>query len=74
MTAKELVKIVISTEMKAGSQSPVDPLAAKIIERCNINTIVMHGADPKKVADVIMQESIDSMPSKKVHLGTRIVG
>ncbi len=74
MTAKELVKIVISTEMKAGSQSPVDPLAAKIIERCDINTIVMHGADPKKVADVIMQESIDSMPSKKVHLGTRIVG
>lgn len=74
MTAKELVKIVISTEMKAGSQSPVDPLAAKIIERCNINTIVMHGADPKKVADVIMQESMGSMTSKKVHLGTRIVG
>lgn len=34
----------------------------------------MHGADPKKVEYVIMQESIGSMPSKEVHLGTRIVG
>jgi hypothetical protein len=33
----------------------------------------MHGADPEKVADVIMQESIGST-SKEVHLGTRIVG
>ncbi|MFA0821695.1 MAG: UMP kinase [Methanomethylovorans sp.] len=74
MTAKELVKIVISTEMKAGSQSPVDPLAAKIIERCNINTIVMHGADPKNVANVIMQEKEGSASQKGVHLGTRIIG
>ena len=74
MTAKELVKIVISTEMKAGSQSPVDPLAAKIIERSNINTIVMHGADPENVADVIIQESIGSTSKKEVHLGTRIIG
>lgn len=74
MTAKELVKIVISTEMKAGSQSPVDPLAAKIIERCNINTIVMHGADPNNVANVIMQESKGSKSQKGVHLGTRIIG
>jgi uridylate kinase len=74
MTAKELVKIVISTEMKAGSQSPVDPLAAKIIERCNINTIVMHGADPKNVANVIMQESKGISSQKGVHLGTRIIG
>ncbi len=74
MTAKELVKIVISTEMKAGSQSPVDPLTAKIIERCNINTIVMHGADPKNVANVIMQEKKGSASQKGVHLGTRIIG
>ncbi|MGB3907715.1 MAG: UMP kinase [Methanomethylovorans sp.] len=74
LTPKELVKIVISTEMKAGSQSPVDLLAVKIIERSNIKTIVMHGADPMKVADVIMRENMGSMPSKKIPLGTRIVG
>lgn len=74
MTAKQLVNIVISTEMKAGSQSPVDPLAAKIVERSNIHTIVMHGADPKNVADVIMQEGKDSGSQKGVYLGTRIVG
>lgn len=71
MTASDLVKIVISTEMKAGSQSPVDPLAAKIIERCKIDTIVMHGADPNKVAEAIRQET--SNLEEKTHFGTRIV-
>lgn len=71
ITASDLVKLVISTEMKAGSQSPVDPLAAKIIERCKINTIVMHGADPKNIAEAIGQEI---NPSGKTYLGTRIIG
>ncbi len=74
MTAKELVNIVMSTEMKAGSKSPVDPLAAKIIERCNIETIVMDGNDPVAVSEVIMQEGVESEPVTGVHLGTRIVG
>jgi len=74
MTAKELVNIVMSTEMKAGSKSPVDPLAAKIIERCQIETIVMDGSDPVAVSEVIMQEGIATEPVTGVHLGTRIVG
>lgn len=74
MTAKELVNIVMSTEMKAGSKSPVDPLAAKIIERCKIETIVMDGNDPVAVSEVIMQEGIATEPVTGVHLGTRIVG
>lgn len=74
MTAKELVNIVMSTEMKAGSKSPVDPLAAKIIERCKIETIVMDGNDPVAVSEVIMQEGVESEPVTGVHLGTRIVG
>lgn len=74
MTAKELVNIVMSIEMKAGSKSPVDPLAAKIIERCNIETIVMDGNDPVAVSEVIMQEGVESEPVTGVHLGTRIIG
>jgi len=74
MTAKELVNIVMSTEMKAGSKSPVDPLAAKIIERCKIETIVMDGNDPVAVSEVIMQEGVESEPVTGVHLGTRIIG
>lgn len=73
MTAKELVKTVMVTEMKAGSKSPVDPLAAKMIERCNIETIVMEGSDPQNVLRVILKESEKSGNKKGVELGTRIV-
>lgn len=74
MTAKELVNIVMSTEMKAGSKSPVDPLASKIIERCKIETIVMDGNDPVAVSEVVMQEGIATESVTGVHLGTRIIG
>jgi len=45
MTPKELVHLAMQTEMKAGSRSPVDPLAAKIIERSSIPTAIVHGRD-----------------------------
>jgi uridylate kinase len=45
MTPKELVRMAMETEMKAGSRSPVDPLAAKIIERSSIPTAIVHGKD-----------------------------
>ncbi len=73
MTAKQLVDTVMKNEMKAGSKSPVDPLAAKIIERCNIETIVMEGSDPQNVLKVIMQEKKNDQKRKSVDLGTRIV-
>ncbi|MDG6243108.1 MAG: UMP kinase [Methanolobus sp.] len=74
MTAKQLVNTVITTEMKAGSKSPVDPLAAKIIERCNIETIVMEGSDPQNVLRVISEEKSRYEGIKGVYMGTRIVG
>ena len=45
MTPKELVKVAMMTEMKAGSKSAIDPLAAKIIERSSIPTAVVNGKD-----------------------------
>ncbi|MDD1751783.1 MAG: UMP kinase [Methanotrichaceae archaeon] len=43
MTTNELVKMALDIDMKAGSRSPIDPLAAKIIERSSIPTAVVDG-------------------------------
>jgi len=45
MTPSQLVDIVIKINMSAGSNSPLDPLAAKIIQRCGIKTIVIDGRE-----------------------------
>ena len=44
ITAQELARLAAGTEMKAGSRSPVDPLAAKIIERSRIPTAIVLGS------------------------------
>ncbi|MDD5614866.1 MAG: UMP kinase [Candidatus Methanoperedens sp.] len=51
MTPKQLIEIIMKTEMVAGANAPVDMLAAKIIERSNIKTIVLNGEDPKNIVD-----------------------
>ncbi|VVB88301.1 Uridylate kinase [uncultured archaeon] len=53
MTPQQLIEIVMKTEMVAGANSPVDLLAAKIIERSNIKTIVLNGEDPENIADAV---------------------
>ena len=44
MTHQELARMAGQTEMKAGSRSPVDPLAAKIMERSSIPTSIVLGS------------------------------
>jgi len=44
MTPQALAALASQTEMKAGSRSPVDPLAAKIIERSRIPTAIVLGS------------------------------
>jgi uridylate kinase len=44
MTPQALAALASQTEMKAGSRSPVDPLAAKIIERSCIPTAIVLGS------------------------------
>jgi uridylate kinase len=44
MTHGALARLAAQTEMKAGSRSPVDPLAAKIIERSSIPTAIVLGS------------------------------
>ncbi len=53
MTPKQLIEIVMKTEMIAGANSPVDLLAAKIIERSNIKTIVLNGENPQNIIDAV---------------------
>jgi uridylate kinase len=49
MTPKQLIEVVMKTEMVAGANSPIDLLAAKVIERSNIRTIVLNGENPEDI-------------------------
>ena len=53
ITPKELIKITISGETKAGQTSVVDPLACKIISRSKIPTFVLDGKDLKSFENAI---------------------
>jgi len=53
MTPHQLIEVVMKTEMVAGANSPFDLLAAKIIERSNIRTIVLNGEDTQNIVDAI---------------------
>lgn len=53
ISPSDLVDLVMRIEIKAGSKSPVDPLATKIIERSRINARVLGGEDPWTVVDAV---------------------
>ncbi|PSP82714.1 UMP kinase [Halobacteriales archaeon QS_6_64_34] len=59
LTAGELVDIIADMEMNAGSSAPVDLLAAKVIERSGIRTIVLDGTDPQRVVDAVQNDGFD---------------
>lgn len=54
LSPKELVAVTMKEELKAGSRIVIDPVAAKIIERSGIKTIVIDGrSDPRVIIDAI---------------------
>lgn len=53
LTTSDLVDIIADIEMNAGSNAPVDILAAKIIQRSDTRTIVLDGTDPQSVRRAI---------------------
>jgi len=53
ITADELVGLIADLEMDAGSNAPVDLLAAKIVQRSGIRTVVLDGDDPAAVERAI---------------------
>lgn len=56
MTASDLVQMSGGMSLKAGSKSPIDPIACKLIERGGIRTIVLDGRDPKTLMKIIEGE------------------
>ncbi|AKH98435.1 UMP kinase [Halanaeroarchaeum sulfurireducens] len=65
MTARELVDVIVGTEMTAGASTPVDLLAAKLIERSRMRAIVLDGTDPEAVVDAVLygeHEGTDVVP------------
>ncbi len=64
MTPHQLIEIVMKTEMVAGANSPIDLLAAKIIERSNIKTIVLNGEDPQNILDAVSGKYLGTVIEK----------
>jgi uridylate kinase len=66
ITTGELVELIAATEMDAGSNAPVDLLAAKLLERSGIRAIVLDGTDPAAVEQAIRtgeHDGTDIVPS-----------
>ena len=53
LTAKELVALTAKEELKAGSRIVIDPVAAKIIERSGIKTLVIDGSNPRDILNAV---------------------
>jgi uridylate kinase len=65
ITPSELVEIVMRIDMTAGSNSPMDPMAAKIIQRCGIKTIVIDGKDPNNINEAVAGRHNGTLISNK---------
>lgn len=55
LDASELVDIIADIQMSAGSSAPVDLIAAKLIERSRVRTIVLDGTDPEALVDAVIE-------------------
>lgn len=54
LSPRELVALTMKGELKAGSRIVIDPVAAKIIERSGIKTIVIDGgSEPRAIIDAV---------------------
>jgi len=54
LTGTELVDLVAPMSRGAGASAPVDLLAAKLIERSKMRTVVLDGTDPDRVATAVL--------------------
>jgi len=53
LTPEGLVDVIADIEMAAGSNAPVDLLAAKVIQRAGLRAVVLDGTDPELVGRAI---------------------
>ena len=64
LSPSELVDIVVPMSRDAGASAPVDILAAKLIDRSAMRTVVLDGTEPERVGEAVLQGE---------HSGTDIV-
>ncbi len=65
LTPGELVNVITDLQMNAGASAPVDLIAAKVIERAGLRTVVIDGTDPDRVARAVRHgdhEGTDIVP------------
>jgi uridylate kinase len=55
LTPKELLEIVGTATLRAGSNTVIDPIAAKVLDRCGIPMLVLDGRDPAKLEDALLK-------------------
>ena len=48
-------------EMKAGSRIVIDPVAAKIIERSGIKTVIVNGKNPENILKAFKGEHVGTL-------------
>ena len=53
LTPEELVDVIAPMSRGAGASAPVDLLAAKLIERSGMRTIVLDGTDPDRIGAAV---------------------
>lgn len=53
LTPTELIEVVSKLDVTAGSNAPVDLLAAKLLQRAHVDAIVLDGTDPNRVASAL---------------------
>ena len=59
LSADELVDVIADIDLTAGSSAPVDLIAAKLIERSGVRTIVLDGTKPERIADAVLHGKHD---------------
>jgi len=64
MSPAELVDVVLPMSRDAGASAPVDLLAAKLIDRAGLRSVVLDGTDPSVVVDAVLRGE---------HTGTDVV-
>jgi uridylate kinase len=66
MTAADLVSLVGDLEIDAGSNAPVDLLAAKLLQRADLRAAVVDGTDPDSVAAAVAgdHDGTDILPER----------
>lgn len=68
---KKILSMSINENLTAGSKSPIDPIACKIIERSKINTIIFDGKQISNLIFIINNKD-EILQSKKCINGTVI--